>query len=152
MSEQITITSRVPRNDDSVAALLARSISGVYTRSTYIPSTGSVSTTTTGVSIDTRCMKALWLSVNVSAIIGGSLAIQIQYQDPVSGAWAAVWTSSTAISAAGTYFVVIGDCAAPTNAAVTPGAVIPCTLPGAVRVALVPTGATYTASVGLEIV
>lgn len=145
------LITRIPQQGDPAEVLLAKALWFPYTRSTYIPATGSITTQTTGVSIDTRGARALWASVNVSAISGGTLAVQLQWQDPATGTWVPAWTSSTGISAAGSYMFLIGEHAIGNNASISPGAVMPCRLPAAVRLSLVPTTATYDASVGLEV-
>ena len=149
MSEPGLSSTRLPQNDDSLGLLLAKGLTAPYARSTYIPSTGSVTTQTTGTTIDCRALRSLFLALNVSAISGGTLAVQVQYQDPVSGSWHALFTANPGISVAGTYTFVVGECSAPSNATV-PGGLFPCRLPASLRMALVPSGATYTASLGLE--
>jgi hypothetical protein len=151
MSEPILLSTRIPQTDDSLGLLLAKNLSAPYTRTTYIAATGSITTQTTGTSIDTRALRALWVSVNVSAISVGTLSLQVQYQDPVTGNWGVVATSSTGISVAGTYAFVIGETALGNNMTVSPGGLMACRMPAALRLALVPAGgATYNASVGLE--
>lgn len=98
----VSLPTRIPQNDDSVAMLLAKTL-GAPDRGTLLAS-ATRTATTSSAAINAANAKALIIFLNVTAASGtGGLRPTIDFLDPVSGNWRGlVACFSAAVTATGT--------------------------------------------------
>lgn len=123
----VSLPTRIPQNDDSVAMLLARLV-GVPVRGTLLASATRTTNTST-TTLDFFGCRAVVLFLNITASSAGGLRLNIEYQDPVSGVWrASIIAPSPYITSTGLYPILVGQAIGTmNNGSLNAGAI--CSLP-----------------------
>lgn len=147
----VSLPTRIPQNDDSVAMLLARML-GTPGSGTLLAS-ASRTTTTSTTTLDFFGAKTLLVVLNVSvAGAAGGLQVLVEYEDPVSASWVRFGFNTTARTTAGQIVMALGpDLSALTNATLQAGTgvILPCPLNSKMRFTVVhSTADAYTYSLG----
>lgn len=150
----VSLTTLIPQNDDSVAMLLAR-IRGTPLRATALASAART-ISTSSADIETLGFRGIGIWINCSVASGtGGLTTYVQTQDPVSGIWTLSYVASAPITTVRTTSILLGP-----GVSIGSNIGLPTgqsdrgiMLPSKIRLYVVHADATsYTYSVGYELI